>query len=71
LYNKKGNIKAAIGLLNSGYEVVHPFDRKVIDIMDKEKFIESFDFNTVKSPIQNRPWADGGIIFGIRIHLLT
>jgi glycosyltransferase involved in cell wall biosynthesis len=60
---KKENIKLAVGLLNNGYEVVHPFDRKVIDIIDKEKFRESFDFNTVKSVIQNRPWADGGIVF--------
>jgi len=60
---KKENVKVAVGLLNNGYEVVHPFDRKVIDIKDKEMFIESFDFNTIKSTIQNRPWADGGIVF--------
>ena len=53
----------ALDLLERGYEVVHPFDRKVTDIIDKEKFKKSFDFKTVNSTVQDRPWGDGGIVF--------
>ncbi len=60
---KKGNINKALKLLKEGYEVVHPFDRKVTDIINKEIFQKNFDFNTIQSPVQGRPWADGGIVF--------
>ncbi len=60
---KKKNINLALDLLKKGYDVVHPFDRKVIDVVDKENFKRNYDFNKVDFPIQNRRWADGGIVF--------
>jgi cell division protein FtsB len=60
---KKENIGMAISLLNKGFDVVHPFNRRVKDIIEKEKFIEEYDFETIKTPEQYRPWADGGIVF--------
>jgi cell division protein FtsB len=60
---KKKNIGMAIALLDHGFDKVHPFNRRVTDIVEKEDFREEYDFNTVTSPEQNRPWADGGIIF--------
>lgn len=68
---KKENIGMAISLLDSGFEVVHPFNRKVKDIVDKEKFIEGYDFDTIKTPEQNRPWADGGIVFWNKISFIS
>lgn len=53
----------AINLLDKGFEIVHPFNRRVTDIVNKEKFKTGYDFNFVNSPEQNRPWADGGIVF--------
>ena len=50
-------------MLRAGYEVVHPFNRRVTDIVDKEIFVKEYDFDTVKSPEQVRPWADGGVVF--------
>ncbi|AIS31506.1 glycosyl transferase GT2 family [Methanobacterium formicicum] len=60
---KKENVNRAIKLLKKGYKVVHPFDRKVTDIIDKKTFQKKFDFHTIKTTVQNRPWADGGIVF--------
>jgi hypothetical protein len=60
---KKKNINLALAMLNRGYDVVHPFDRRVTDIVDKEIFMREYDFSTVTSPEQRRPWADGGIVF--------
>ena len=60
---EKKNIDLALHLLDSGFEVVHPFNRIIKDVVDKEKFIEEYDFQAVKSPPQNRDWADGGIVF--------
>ena len=59
---KKENINKAIALLDNGFDVIHPFNRSVTDIVDKEKFEEEYDFETVMSPEQVRPWADGGIV---------
>ena len=52
----------AINLLDNGFEVVFPFNRVIKDIVDKEKFIEEYNFKTVKSPPQYRDWADGGMV---------
>ena len=60
---KKENINMAINLLDRGFEIVYPFNRRVTDIVDKEKFKNGYDFHSVNSPVQNRPWADGGIVF--------
>ena len=60
---EKKNIDLAINLLDNGYELVHPFNRIIKDITEKEKFKENYDFKTVKSKIQHRDMADGGIIF--------
>lgn len=60
---KKKNIDIALGLLNRGYDVIHPFNRRVTDIKDKQGFVENYDFQTVKTPEQNRTTADGGIVF--------
>lgn len=60
---KKKNIIYAVNLLRDGYEVVHPFDRRVTNIVDKNKFKKDYDFNSIDTEEQNRPWADGGIVF--------
>jgi len=60
---KKKNINTSLSLLNKGYDVVHPFNRKVTDIVDKTTFKERYDFKIVKSRPQKRRWADGGIVF--------
>lgn len=60
---EKKNIHQAIYLLDKGFEVVHPFNRIIKDIVDKEKFREELDFKKVTSPPQYRDWADGGIVF--------
>jgi cell division protein FtsB len=60
---EKKNIDMAINLLDNGYELVHPFNRIIKDISDKEKFKEEYDFKTVKSKTQYRDMADGGIVF--------
>lgn len=60
---KKKNINKSLCLLQKGYEVVHPFNRSVKDIENKEEFKKNYDFSTVKTPKQKRPWADGGIVF--------
>lgn len=60
---RKRNINIALGLLSRGYEVVHPFNRRVTDIVDKASFTKNFDFSTVETPEQKRSTADGGIIF--------
>ncbi|MDI9435216.1 MAG: galactosyltransferase-related protein [Euryarchaeota archaeon] len=60
---EKKNFDMAIYLLERGFEVVHPFNRIVQDIIDKESFKKNFDFRQVKTTIQYRDWADGGIVF--------
>lgn len=60
---KKKNINYALELLHKGFDVVHPFNKRVTDIIDKETFKINFDFDTVDSTEQDRPWADGGIVF--------
>ncbi len=60
---KKKNVDTCLALLERGYDVVHPFNRRITDIVDKEKFKEGYDFNLVKSPEQRRRTADGGIVF--------
>jgi hypothetical protein len=60
---KKRNIDLAINLLDNGFDVVHPFNRIIKDVIDKEKFIEEYDFETVTSETQYREYADGGIVF--------
>ena len=60
---RKKNIDLAIYLLDKGFDVVHPFNRIVKDVMDKKSFKEGYDFDTVESPAQHRDWADGGIVF--------
>lgn len=57
------NVNKSIKLLNKGFEVVHPFNRVINDIVDKDKFKQEYDFKTVDSPKQYRDWADGGIVF--------
>ncbi|MDY9922506.1 galactosyltransferase-related protein [Methanobacterium sp.] len=60
---EKKNIDLAIHLLEKGFEVVHPFNRVIKDIIDKESFRKNFDFQSVTSTPQYRDWADGGIVF--------
>jgi hypothetical protein len=60
---KKENIDLAIYLLEKGFEVVHPFNRVIKDIVNKGSFRKEHDFQTVESPPQYRDWADGGIVF--------
>jgi poly(ribitol-phosphate) beta-N-acetylglucosaminyltransferase len=60
---EKRNIDMALYLLDSGFEIVHPFNRRIKDILDKEKFRIKYDFKSVESPVQYRDWADGGIVF--------
>lgn len=60
---EKRNVDRALYLLEKGFEVVHPFNRVIKDIEDKEKFKEEYDFQRVTSPPQYRDWADGGIVF--------
>lgn len=60
---EKENIDLAIYLLEKGFEIVHPFNRVIKDIIDKEGFRKEYDFRVVESPPQYRDWADGGIIF--------
>lgn len=60
---EKKNFDLAIYLLKNGFEVVHPFNRVIRDIIDKESFRNNFDFQEVKTPPQYRDWADGGIVF--------
>lgn len=59
---KKKNIDMALYLLDKGFEVVHPFNRIIKDIIDKEKFVEKYDFREIESPPQYRDWADGGLV---------
>lgn len=67
----KKNIDLAIYLLNKGFEVVHPFNRAVKDIVNKESFRKEYDFQKVKSPIQYRDWADGGIVFWNKLSFIS
>ncbi len=60
---EKKNFDLAIYLLKNGFEVVHPFNRVIQDIIDKECFRKNFDFQRVTTPPQYRDWADGGIVF--------
>jgi len=60
---KRKNIALSLFLLRRNYDVVHPFKYRVTDIIDKNEFDKKYDFKTVKSEEQNRPWADGGIVF--------
>jgi hypothetical protein len=60
---RKRNMKIALGLLERGYDVVHPFNHRVTDIIDKEAFIRNYNLKKVNSTEQFRNRADGGIIF--------
>ena len=60
---QKKNIDLAITLLDNGFDIVHPFNRIIKEVMDKEKFVEEYDFETVTSELQCRDFADGGIVF--------
>ena len=59
---KKKNINMALVLLEIGFDVVHPFDKYITEIIDKEKFTKSYDFKSGILP-EVRPTADGGIVF--------
>jgi poly(ribitol-phosphate) beta-N-acetylglucosaminyltransferase len=59
---EKKNIDMALYLLDAGFEIVHPFNRNIKDIVHKEKFRIEYDFQGVESPVQYRDWADGGIV---------
>lgn len=60
---EKKNMDMAIYLLDKGFEVVHPYNRVIKDIVDKEGFEKEYNFQKVDSPPQYRDWADGGIVF--------
>jgi len=60
---EKKNMNMALYLLDKGFEVVHPFNRLIKDIIDKKGFKKEYDFQKVDSPPQCRDWADGGIVF--------
>ena len=59
---EKKNLDMALNLLDCGFEIVHPFNRRIKDIMEKEKFRINYDFQSIESPVQYRDWADGGIV---------
>lgn len=59
---KKKNINMALVLLEIGFDVVHPFDKYITEIVDKEKFRKSYDFKSGILP-ELRTKADGGIVF--------
>ncbi|KAF5051028.1 hypothetical protein DSECCO2_423390 [anaerobic digester metagenome] len=60
---EKKNIDMALYLLDKGFEIVHPFNRIIKDIMDKNGFKKEYDFQKIDSQPQYRDWADGGIVF--------
>lgn len=60
---EKKNMDLAIYLLDIGFDVVHPFNRVIKDVLDKEGFIKDYDFQQIDTPPQYRDWADGGIVF--------
>lgn len=60
---EKKNVDLAIYLLEKGFDVVHPFNRVIKDIVNKEGFRKEYDFQEVTSTPQYRDWADGGIVF--------
>jgi predicted glycosyltransferase involved in capsule biosynthesis len=60
--SEKKNMEKSLELLDEGFEIVYPFNRRIKDIEDKTKFKEAYDFN-IDSSEQNRDWADGGIVF--------
>lgn len=59
----KLNFDRALYLLDKGFEIVHPFNRIIKDITQKEQFKMDYDFEKIDSPPQYRDWADGGIVF--------
>ena len=59
---EKKNIDLALVFLEIGYDVVHPFNRNVSQIVNKEKFKEGYNFKLGTIP-EERPTADGGIVF--------
>jgi Glycosyltransferases, probably involved in cell wall biogenesis len=60
---EKKNVDMALYLLDKGFEVVHPFNRVIQDILDKNRFQKEYNFQNVDSRPQFRDWADGGIVF--------
>ncbi|MDP3035375.1 MAG: glycosyltransferase [Methanobacteriaceae archaeon] len=60
--SEKKNMAKSLELLDEGFEIVYPFNRRIKDIEDKNEFKKSYNFN-IDSSEQNRDWADGGIVF--------
>ncbi len=53
----------SLNLLFSGFDLVYPFNRKVIQISDKQSFLRNYDFASVVTEPEFRPNADGGMQF--------
>lgn len=53
----------SLNLLDSGFDLVYPFNRKVNQILDKHNFMKNYDFETVSIQAEFRPNSDGGMQF--------
>lgn len=53
----------SLNLLDSGFDLVYPFNRNVNQILDKQSFIKNYDFEKVSSKSEFRPNSDGGMQF--------
>ena len=53
----------SLSLLDSGFDLVYPFNRKVNQILDKQSFINDFDFENTPIKSEFRPNSDGGMQF--------
>lgn len=56
VYNK------SLSLISKNYDFVFPFDRKIMDITDKDEFMKDYNFDSVNNEIQYRITADGGFL---------
>ncbi|MCK9152230.1 galactosyltransferase-related protein [Methanobacterium alcaliphilum] len=60
---EKINLEKSLNLLDEGFEIVFPFNRRIKDIENKSEFTKSYDFNAVDSIEQKRDLNDGCIVF--------
>jgi len=52
----------SLSLISKYYDFVFPFDRKIMDITDKDEFMKDYNFDSVNNEIQYRVTADGGFL---------
>lgn len=55
--------ECSLNLLDSGFDLVYPFNRKVDQILDKQSFIKNYDFEKASIKSEFRPNSDGGMQF--------